>query len=307
MALNTSRFVESLLLVEDPRTDHTPLKREVPDWSTFEDLKALVHPIRPLELVAASDGNHGRAVARIARLLELDSKIFLPATTAWSRCRAIAEEGAEVVLVEGTYASAVEASLQQMTSWSLLLTDTWPGNVEIGKWVIEGYSTMFAELDSQLAEHRVKPDLALIQVGAGGLAAALLMYTKGLVDRGRCHVLGVEPRESACLARSLILGKASRADGALNSIAAGLNCDEPSPFAWPILKDQLDGVLVIDDSHIVDAIRSLEDDGLATSETGASGVAGLLAGAARDFGGLGVLSQKSVLLVVTEGVTSVDI
>ena len=32
MALNTSRFVESLLLVGDSHSDQTPLKREVPVW-----------------------------------------------------------------------------------------------------------------------------------------------------------------------------------------------------------------------------------------------------------------------------------
>ena len=37
-----------------------------------------LEPMRPLSLVAATDGNHGRAVARVARLLGLGAKIFVP-------------------------------------------------------------------------------------------------------------------------------------------------------------------------------------------------------------------------------------
>src|ERR671910_3106260 len=41
------------------------------DWETIDDLKAKLEPLRPRTLVAATDGNHGRAVARVARLLGL--------------------------------------------------------------------------------------------------------------------------------------------------------------------------------------------------------------------------------------------
>jgi len=58
-------------------------------------------------LVAASAGNHGRAVAHIAAQRGLRCGIFLPARAAPARLEAIAGEDAEVVIVDGTYEDAV--------------------------------------------------------------------------------------------------------------------------------------------------------------------------------------------------------
>ena len=77
------------------------------DWETFEDLRVRLEPLRPLNLVAATDGNHGRALARVARLLGLGARVFVPEDMVSARREAIAGEGAEVV-VRGTYDEAVK-------------------------------------------------------------------------------------------------------------------------------------------------------------------------------------------------------
>jgi diaminopropionate ammonia-lyase len=43
--------------------------------------------------MAASDGNHGRAVARVARWLGLTARIFLPSFVSAGRRQAIEAEG----------------------------------------------------------------------------------------------------------------------------------------------------------------------------------------------------------------------
>ena len=58
-------------------------------------------------LVAASAGNHGRAVAHVAALRGLSCRVYLPARAVPARREAIAGEGAEVVIVDGTYEEAV--------------------------------------------------------------------------------------------------------------------------------------------------------------------------------------------------------
>src|SRR3954451_1868499 len=58
-------------------------------------------------LVAASAGNHGRAVAHVAAQRGLRCQVFLPARSLASRREAIAAEGAEVVVVDGTYEDAL--------------------------------------------------------------------------------------------------------------------------------------------------------------------------------------------------------
>src|SRR5689334_25264723 len=40
-----------------------------PAWDDVDELRGALEPLGPLTFVAATDGNHGRAVARVARLL----------------------------------------------------------------------------------------------------------------------------------------------------------------------------------------------------------------------------------------------
>ena len=65
-----------------------------------------------MTLAAATDGNHGRAVAHMAAFLGFDSRIYVPAGTAQARIDATANEGAMVEVVEGTYDDAVARSAQ---------------------------------------------------------------------------------------------------------------------------------------------------------------------------------------------------
>src|SRR5829696_3709197 len=103
-----------------------------------------------LELVAATDGNHGRAVARVARLAGVGATILVPAGTVRARIDAIEREGATVRVVDGSYDDAVRASAELADERRLLLSDTsWPGYEEVPRRVIEGYATIFAEADEQ--------------------------------------------------------------------------------------------------------------------------------------------------------------
>src|SRR3954468_6377644 len=77
-------------------------------WAVERALRAGAEPITTL--VAASAGNHGRAVAHVAARRGLRARIFLPRRSARMRREAIAGEGAELVVVDGTYEEAVTAA-----------------------------------------------------------------------------------------------------------------------------------------------------------------------------------------------------
>ncbi|CAL9379362.1 hypothetical protein SUDANB105_01027 [Streptomyces sp. enrichment culture] len=57
----------------------------------------------PVAQVTATDGNHGRAVARMARLLGLRAHVFVPRSVHPRAVAAIAAEGAQVTEVQGSY------------------------------------------------------------------------------------------------------------------------------------------------------------------------------------------------------------
>ena len=71
--------------------------------ATFDELRTMSTRLDGLTLITATDGNHGRAVAHMARLLDFGARILVPAGTAAARIEAIAGEGASVQIVDGSY------------------------------------------------------------------------------------------------------------------------------------------------------------------------------------------------------------
>lgn len=272
-----------------------------PQWATVEGLAAIVAAeLGPLRLAAATDGNHGRAVAHMARLLGLGATILVPEGTAPARIDGIASEGAEVVVVDGTYDDAVAASAALASDDTLVVSDTsWPGYEDPPRWVIEGYSTIFAELAEQLAEDGTgPPDVAVVPLGVGALGAAAATALAPATT-----LIGVEPDSAACVMAAVEAGEVVEIPGPHRSIMAGLNCGLASPLALPAIAAGFAGFLAVDDDRCRAAIRTLADAGLDVGETGAAALAGLAA-LAEDHGGAGLLKpDATVLLLVTEGVT----
>jgi diaminopropionate ammonia-lyase len=248
-------------------------------------------------LVAASAGNHGRAVAHVAARRGLACRIFLPARASGPRREAIAAEGAEVVVVDGDYEDAVaRAEEEGGRPDALAVADV--GASGPAEWVIDGYATLFAEV---AAEATV--DLVVVPVGVGSLAAAAARFGA----QYGAAVVGVEPATAACLTASLAAGTPTVVPTP-GTAMAGLDCAEVSPAAWRSLSAGIHGTLRVDDGEAHDAMRALAASGLRIGDSGAAPLAGLRAlateaacGALRDAVGLGPATR--VLLVGTEGPT----
>jgi diaminopropionate ammonia-lyase len=265
-------------------------------WETIHDLARQLYPHRRLELVTASEGNHGRAVARMARWLGMSANILLPSTTARARVERIRDEGARVTMIDGTYDEAVVAAAR-LDGRGLVISDTaWPGYEQVPKWVADGYSTLFREVDAQLAEDgEAQPDVVAVQMGVGSLAAAVVGHYRqpGMGTR----VIGVEPSEAACVMESIKAGKLVDVPGPFDEAMGGLNCGRPSLVAWPFLKNGLSACVAIRTSRATEAVRVLAADGVASSPCGAAGLAGLLEHGAE----LELSATSTVLIVSTEG------
>jgi diaminopropionate ammonia-lyase len=278
-------------------SEHAGLAEPVP---TFGRLESLASKLGDLTLVAATDGNHGRAVARMARLLGLDAHILVPQDTALARVDAIAGEGAHVEIVRGDYDYAVAASAALADRTHLVVSDTsWPGYRDVPGWVADGYSTIFGELAHQLRE---PVELVPVQIGVGALASAAVRA----LAAGR-FLLGVEPVDADCVLRAVRDGPDARAPGPHRSVMAGLNCGSASPVALPDLRAGIDAFCAIEDAPVATAVRMLLADGLTCGETGAAGVAGLFA--LREEWGeqawtrLGVADRPAALAICTEAPT----
>jgi diaminopropionate ammonia-lyase len=78
---------------------------------------------------------------------------------------------------------------------------------------------------------------------------------------------------------------------------AGLNCGRVSPLAWPLLSRGIEAFATVSDDRAREAVALLARDGVTAGESGAAGLAGLLA--FRDQLDL----NGTVLVVNTEGAT----
>lgn len=249
-----------------------------------------------LTLVAATDGNHGRAVARIAHTLGLGADILVPGDMSQARIEAIASEGARVTVVEGSYDDAVACSAAEADDRNLVISDTaWPGYERVPRWVVEGYGTIGWEVKDQLAQLKAAaPELVAAQIGVGAFAASVVSQFAA-----KARVIGVEPIDAACALAAAVAGERVEVPGPHSSAMAGLNCGLVSSIAWPVLSAGISAFVSVTDEDAGEAMRLLAQAGIISGESGAAGLAGLLA--FRDE--LGLAEHTSVLIVSTEGAT----
>jgi len=286
------------------------LGQSLEPWETLDDLRDRLSALLPLTLVAATDGNHGRAVARMAALLGLRSRILVPAGMASARLEAIAAEGAEIVMEPNGYDDAVRRSAAEEGEHTLVISDTsWPGYEQVPSWVIEGYSTIFREVDEQLAALADSHlDLVMVQIGVGALAAAAVLHYRRATRRPVPQLIGVEPAGAACVLASIEAGRPISIPYSHDSSMAGLNCGTPSPVAWPAVSTGVGLFLSIEDRWAEQAMRELAAAEVVAGETGAAGLAGLLAlftgpDASARRSSLGLSATSSILVICTEGAT----
>lgn len=269
----------------------------------------------------ATDGNHGRAVAWMARLTGRSAVVFMPVGSVRARIEAIAGEGAEVVIVDGDYDAAVRRAAAEAAGhgWQVIADTAYPGYMTIPDDIMAGYTTIFEEItagdtDLQTLE-RPGVDVVIVQGGVGSFAAAAAWYCMRRYGPVRPRLVSVEPIEAACLLESARSpqGEAVRATGRMTTIMAGLNCGTPSLRAWPLLRDGIDLFLAVDDDYARQAMQAFYhpvggDRRIISGESGSAGLAALLAlctdpslAAARDL--LRLDDATRVLVVNTEGDT----
>lgn len=263
-----------------------------------------------LTLTTATDGNHGRAIARFARLEGHLAVVFVPRGVHPSAVEAIRGEGAEVVEIDGDYDEAVSAAkgFAEQASDRVLVQDmAWEGYETIPQWIVDGYETLFAEIDAQVDEVMAgrRADLVIVPTGVGSLLQAALAHHRHDASGQSTRVVAVEPDSAACVAESLRAGVAVSVPTGETSMA-GLNCGTPSSLAWPLIAAGLDGAVSVDDSASALAARDLAAAGVLAGPCGAAPLAGLRVLLEGDQGRarreeLTLGPDSVVVLLVTEG------
>jgi diaminopropionate ammonia-lyase len=263
-------------------------------------------------LACASAGNHGRAVARAARELGLRARVYLSSASSDAPRRAIASEGADVAIVDGSYDEAVErmAADAGRHGWTIVSDTSWPGYEEIPRLIMLGYTRIVSEIRAQLG---ARPDVVFAQAGVGGLVYGVAAGLAHEWSTTRPRLVVCEPTGAACLMASARAGHATTIEGPLNTIMAGLRCAAPSPAAWPLIGQLASAFVAVDDRTTTCAMRMLarpmgKDPSIESGPSGACSFASLVS-VMRDDAlrpvreALSLGSSSIVIAISTEGAT----
>ncbi|KAI5477444.1 chitin deacetylase, carbohydrate esterase family 4 protein [Pseudohyphozyma bogoriensis] len=283
-----------------------------PATSTLEDLVSAVKAQRlTVRLHAATDGNHGRAVAHMGSVLGLESRIVVPSSvSARSQDFIRSEAGCTVVKVDASYDEAVAAAAQAAEedgSRGILIQDTsWAGYETIPLQIVQGYTTLFREIDDQLASASsplsdTSSTIVAVPVGVGSLAHAAVLHYRS-TPHPTTSLLAVEPTHAPCLLTSLLAGTSAPIT-TKDTIMPGLNCGTVSPLAWPDLQAGIDVAVSVEDREADAAVRQLQALGVDAGPCGAAPLAGVkaLLGMKEKAKELGFGRGTVVILISTEG------
>ena len=260
-----------------------------PEDYMSEEVKAFA---ATMTFVCASAGNHGMAVAAGARIFGAKARIFLAREVpAGFESRLKETQNAQVVRAGDTYAQSVDAAKADAAkTGAILLADgSWPGYSHPPLLVMEGYTVIAEELREAFEQSGDWPSHVFLQAGVGGIAGAVThMIRENWAVQP--EIIVVEPNEAPCLTESHAAGYPVQVPGGVSNMGR-LDCKEPSLIAFGIFERTGVHFMTVTDAEAQDAAKRLTSQGIATTPSGAAGLAGLKA-----FG-----EVERPLIIVTEG------
>lgn len=203
-------------------------------------------------VVAASSGNHGRAVAYGAKLLGTSALIVMPRTAPAVKIEGIRALGAEVVLCDASQRFRTAERLCRERNAAMIP----PFNDEE---VMAGQGTIGLELAQQCPDL----DMLVVPVSGGGLLGGVSAAVKALFPR--TLVYGAEPAALPRYSRSLASGRpvtVERRDTAADALLS----DTPGELCFPLVREYADGVVPVDDDFTLQGMKLLLLEGKLLAE-----------------------------------------
>lgn len=224
-------------------------------------------PVPEAGIVAASGGNHGAAVAYAARALGHRAAIFVPEMAGAAKVALIERTGAELTVVPGEYANALEKAREHEARTGAMQIHAYDALP-----TVVGQGTCLAEWEEQ----GLSADTVLIAVGGGGLIGGALAWLQG-----RRKVVAVEPRTSCALHAALEAG--APVDVQVSGIAANaLGARRIGEICFDLARAQeVDSVLVEDEAIAAAQAALWRNLRQLVEPAGATALAALMSGAYR--------------------------
>lgn len=220
------------------------------------------------ELIAASSGNFGQALARATSILGKKCTIVMPHNSARVKVEAVEAYGGTVDLIDtGRKSRSSRVAELALANPAARVASAYDDDL-----VIEGNST----LGEEVGLHDPAFAVVVVPVGGGGLAAGVL---SGLRRVGAsAAVVGAEPLLANDAARSLRAGRLIADREESRTIADGARTLSLGRRNWEILQGALSTIVEVPDETISLAVKLLFAlANLKAEPTGALALAAVLA------------------------------
>ncbi|GGF61240.1 threonine ammonia-lyase IlvA [Wenyingzhuangia marina] len=219
-------------------------------------------------VVCASAGNHAQGVAFACKTLKVKGVIFMPVTTPKQKISQVKMFGGEfttVKLIGDTFdesSKAAEIYQQENKATYVHPFNDWD--------VMSGQGTVALEILDIID----KPiDYLFLPIGGGGLASGMITVFKNLSPNTK--IIGLEPKGAPSLKTSLEKGENTKINN-IDKFVDGAAVQKMGDNTYPICKDYLEDVSLIDEGHICKTILKLYNENAIVAEpAGALSIAAL--------------------------------
>ncbi|MEM7112684.1 MAG: pyridoxal-phosphate dependent enzyme [Chloroflexota bacterium] len=267
----------------------------------YNRMATLSEAQRQRGVVCASAGNHAQGVALAAKRLGCSATIFMPRPTPMMKRVAVAQHGGEHVKIElvgDTYDQASQAAKTFAAQHDLAYVHPYDDLITMG-----GQGTL---ADEVVMAGKGVFDVAYLQIGGGGMAAAVSCWLKHFMPG--IHIVGVEAAGQASMQAALEHGAPVSLEG-LDIFCDGTAVQRTGDLTFPLCRELIDEFITVSNQEVSNAIRSFWNWRRRIVEpAGALGLAGLLSqkekldgkraltvmcGANMDFSQLSVIASEA--------------
>lgn len=193
-------------------------------------------------VVTHSSGNHAQALALAAKLRGIAAHIVMPDNSPQVKVDAVRGYGGRIVFCASTQQAREETAARVVaeTGGTLIPPYDHP-------YVIAGQGTIAIEL----LEERPDLEAIVVPVGGGGMISGVTIAAKAM--KPGIRIIGAEPLAASDAALGKRTGQ-RQPTPTTATIADGLRT-ALGDLTWPVVRDQVDEIVTVDETAIVAAMR----------------------------------------------------
>jgi threonine dehydratase len=226
-------------------------------------------------VITVSSGNHGRAVAYVARELGIHALICLSEAVPPSKVEEIQALDAEVLICGRTYDEADEEAQRIQTERGLTMVHPFDD-----PYIIAGQGTVGLELLEDLPQI----DTAIVPLSGGGLISGIAVALKDADPS--IQVIGVTMERGPAMFDSLRAGQIVEVEEEptlADALAGGIGFD--NAYTFRMVQEYVDDAILVSEDEIAGAmVFALEKHRLIVEGGGAVGIASVLYRKIKDLG-----------------------